>query len=147
MTTIAATDLIVPVGVGLLALWTIARINHGEDKPASRKYEMEKLAYGVNGNLAKWQDASTHGHHIPLQYEAEAPEYNDRVEYIKTDYRGNIVLPEDRGHAYSTGFHPNLTRSNGQQVTLRMINDHKKSVAQTKPGYPKRKPRSEAISK
>ncbi len=145
MTTIAATDLIVPVGVGLVGLWVLMRVNQGETVLPSRRYDMDKLAVGANGELSKWQDASTHGHHIPLQYEAEAPEYNDRLEYIKTDHRGWIVLPEDRGHAYSVGWHPGLTRNNGQLITLRMVNDNKKSVAQTKPGYPKRKPRSEAI--
>ncbi len=146
MTSLQPSDLIVPVGVGLLGLWVIMRLNQGEQKSPQRRFEMDRMAAGVNGELSKWQDTSTHGHHVPLHHESEALDVNDRLEYIKTDYKGDIVRPEDRGHAFSQGWHPGMTRTNGQLVTLRMVNDHKKSVAQTRPGYPRRKPRSEAIS-
>jgi hypothetical protein len=144
MTEIAASDLIVPVGVGLVALWAISRINAGP--PTEQKqYDMDTMVAGVNGNLARWQDMVSHGHYVPLQYEADAPEVNDRLEYLKTDWKGDPVTLGDETHAYSTGWHPGLTQVNGQDVTLRMVNDNKKAIARTKPGYAKRVSRSAAI--
>jgi hypothetical protein len=138
-----ATELILPVVAIGGVIYVAAKLYEG--KPKFTRHDEKKLAEYA---YTHWRDTVSQGHFQQLHYEAEEPGW--LVDYIKRDVEGQIIPPEDVGHMYTGGWTYGYTRDerdnrNGQPIDLIIVNDYKRQASNTKPGYPVRKSRGDAI--
>ncbi len=146
MSNLATTDLIVPAVLLGVGLYVYSNMRKGV--PRYTRFQHQEL---VDAAQTHWRNTVAEHAYIPLQWEGERPDQN--VQYLRNDVWGQVVPLEDRGHAFSVGYHPGLTQdgrdshNGGNLVDLVLLNDHRHNVSASKPGYPQCVSRGDAISR
>ncbi len=129
MADIGVAEFLPPILAGAALLFVLNRVAKGEPRDPTKPYSRELLARNAANH---WSDVVVQEHFVA------GPEGDPPIEVsrVRTDPNGQLVLPYDTGHAFSRGFHPELTLEENQKpLTLARINAHRTRVANTRPGY------------
>ncbi len=130
MSSIGASDLLLPALAGAGLMYVVLRVAAGEpNAPAGKRYDVDLLRQRQEGY---WADVVAKEHYIPTQWDGAPPDVE--LEYVRRDTSGRLSEPPELSHMFSAGYHPELTRDDyGVPLTLSRLNSARKQASERKP--------------